>query len=167
MRAYKFLAEDGRGVFSRFQWPLPNGRPGEWVESEPSLCRTGVHACRHPDLPYWLAPALYEIELDGEVEEQQLKVVAPRGRLIRRIDAWNAATREEYSQMCIARGAELVAAAPDPLADWIQPAEAVAAGPALMGFTAARIAEQIRGVDAYVEERMRQSRWLVERLGLD
>jgi hypothetical protein len=166
MKAYKFLTQDGSGVFSRFAWPLPDGGPGEWVESEPSVCRTGVHACRPPDLPYWLASALYEIELDGHVEEQQLKVVASRGRLLRRIDAWNEETSEAFSKMCIARGAELVAAAPE-LEHWIQPPEAVAAGPALMGFTAARIAERLGGVDAYREERARQTRWLVERLGLD
>lgn len=167
MRAYKFLADDGTGVFSRFQWPLPNGGPGFWVESEVVLCRSGVHACRHVDLPFWIAPALYEIELDGDVVVQGLKVVAPRGRLTRRIDAWNADTREAYSQMCIARAAELAAARPEVLLEWAPPAEMSAAGPALMGFIAARIAEQVGGVGAYMEERMRQSAWLVDELGLD
>jgi hypothetical protein len=35
-----------------------------------------------------------------------------------------------------------------------------------MGFIAARIAEEIAGLDAYLDERARQSDWLVERLGL-
>jgi hypothetical protein len=168
MRAYKFLADDGMGVFSRFAWPLPNGGPGAWVESEHvEPCRSGIHACRRVDLPYWVTPGLWEIELDGEVEEQMLKVVAPRGRLIRRIDAWNEATREEYSQMCIARARELAADAPAAVERWAPTPESSIAGPALMGFMAARIAEQLHGVDAYVEERMGQSSWLVDRLGLD
>ena len=166
MRAYKFLADDGSGVFSRFRWPLPNGGPGAWVESEVVPCRSGVHACRPGDLSIWIAPALYEIELDGEVVVQTLKVVAPRGRLLRRLDAWNAGAREEYSQMCIARAGELAATGPERLVEWVPPPEASAGGPALMGFIAARIGEQLGGLPAYMAERRRQSEWLVERLGL-
>ena len=51
MTAYEFLADDGSGIFSRFDWPLPNGGPGGWVESEVDPCRSGVHACRVVDLP--------------------------------------------------------------------------------------------------------------------
>jgi len=36
-----------------------------------------------------------------------------------------------------------------------------------MGYIAARLAEAIGGVQAYVDERARQSAWLTERLGLD
>jgi hypothetical protein len=167
MRAYKFLSADGRGVLSGFVWPLPNGGPGQWVEAEVELCRSGIHACRPGDLSYWLAPALYEIELGGDVAEAGMKLVAPRGRLVRRIDAWNDETREEYSQMCIARAVELAEAAPNLVGPWAPPPEASAQGPALMGFVAARMAEQIRGVEAYVDERRRQSGWLADRLGLD
>jgi hypothetical protein len=166
MKAYKFLADDGRGVFSRFAWPLPDGGPGPWVESEVMPCRSGVHACRPADLPYWVAPALYEIELDGPVEHE-LKVVAPRGRLIRRIDDWNEETRQAYSQMCIARARELAAGVTEPIDEWAPaPEMAEAAGPALMSFMAARIAERLGGLDAYVDERRRQSAWLVKRLGI-
>jgi hypothetical protein len=167
VRAYKFLRADGSGVFSGFAWPLPNGEPGAWVEAEIDPCRSGVHACRRVDLPYWLAPQLYEIELDGDVVEQALKVVAPRGRLVRRIEAWDEGTRDEYSQTCIARAGELAASAPDRLSPGAPRVEDAAAGPALMGFMAARIAEQLGGVDAYVEERIRQSDWLANRLGLE
>jgi hypothetical protein len=166
VKAYKFLADDGVGVFSRFEWPVPNGGPGDWVESEVVTCRSGVHACRPVDLPYWVAPALYEIELDGPVDQEAIKVVAPRGRLIRRIEAWNDETRRAYTEMCIARARELAASAPEAIDDWAPTAEMAAAGPALMSFMAARIAERLGGVDAYVEERMRQSAWLVDRLNI-
>jgi len=166
LTAYKFLAADGKGVFTGFLWPLPHGGPGEWVEAEIELCRSGVHACRAGDLSYWVAPALYEIELDGGVVEAGMKVIAPRGRLVRRVAAWNDETREEYSQMCIARAAELAAEAPDVVAPWAPAPAASAAGPALMGFIAARMAEAISGVEAYVAERARQSAWLTDRLGL-
>jgi hypothetical protein len=166
MRAYKFLSADGRGVFSGFSWPLPNGGPGDWVAADVDVCRSGIHGCRLGDLSYWVAPTLYEVELDGEVAEAGMKVIAPLGRLVRRIDAWNDETREEYSQMCIARAGELGASAPDLVGPWAPPPEASAQGPALMGFIAARLAEQIDGVEAYVDERRRQSAWLADRLGL-
>ena len=167
MKAYKFLTDDGRGVFSGIAWPLPNGSPGAWVEAEVDPCRSGIHACRTDDLSYWLAPALYEIELDGEIVEAGMKVIAPRGRLVRHIDAWDDETREEYSRMCIARAAELAAEAPEVVARWAPRPQASAAGPALMGFIAARMAEAISGVDAYVAERSRQSAWLAELLDVD
>ena len=166
MKAYKFLADDGTGIFSRYRWALPNAGPGAWVDAEVSPCRSGVHACRPSDLPYWIGPALYEVELDGDLVELALKVVAPRGRLTRRIDEWNGESREACSQMCIARAAELAAASPKPVAAWAPPTQASAAGPALMGFIAARIAEEISGVNAYRKERARQTAWLVDRLAL-
>src|SRR5436305_6688984 len=89
MTAYKFLAADGTAIQSRFRWPV-----GEWVEAEVDPCRSGIHACRVSDLPYWLAPVLFEIELGGDVVVDGLKIVAPRGRLTRRVDAWNAELQE-------------------------------------------------------------------------
>jgi hypothetical protein len=167
MRTYKFLTAEGLGVFSDFAWPLPHGEPGPWVDSEVDPCRAGIHACRPVDLPYWVAPALYEIELDGRVEEQPLKVVAPRGRLVRRIDAWNDAAREAYGQMCFARAHELVEAAAGRLDGWEPTSEIRFAESARLGFIAATIAEQLAGFDAHLNERKRQGDWLVEHLGLD
>ncbi len=162
--AYKFLSASGRGVFSDFAWPLPEDRPGAWVESEVDGCRSGIHACRHADLPYWLAPALFEIELDGEIDTLATKIVAPRGRLIRRIDAWGE-VRAAYSQMCVARAHELVAAAPE-LRDWAPPPSIELWEAARLGYVAARIAEELGGLEAYLQERRRQSDWLVAHLAL-
>lgn len=163
--AYKFLSASGEGVFSGFAWPLPDDRPGAWVESEVAGCRSGIHACRHADLPYWLAAALFEIELDGEIDTLATKIVAPRGRLIRRIDAWET-VRDAYSRMCIARAQELVAAAPD-LRDWAPPPTIGLWEAARLGYVAARIAEELGGLEAYLQERRRQSDWLVAHLALD
>ena len=164
MIAYKFLRPDGTSVFTHFRWPLPDGGPGEWVDAHIEPCRSGVHACRAADLPYWLGRALYEIELDGPVVEEPTKVVAMRGRLVRRIEAWDDAMRDEYTRMCADRGIELVRGAG--LADgWEAALEgSVPEGPALLGFMAARAAEAISGVEAYYAERARQTAWLVERL---
>ena len=166
MIAYKFLRTDGTGVFTGFRWPLPNGRPGAWVEAETDPCRSGIHACRIRDLPLWLGRTLYAVELEGNILEERSKVVASRGRLLRRIGTWDDELRDAYTRMCADRAHELARAVD--LAEWesvIEPS--VPEGPALLGFVAARMAEAISGPDAYGAERGRQAFWLAERLGLD
>ena len=92
-------------------------------------------------------------------------VVAPRGRLLRRIDAWDDTMRDAYTRMCADRAHEL--ARSEGLSEWDAVVEpSVPEGPALLGFIAARIAEEISGRDAYHAERRRQAGWLVDRLGL-
>ena len=153
MTTYKFLADDGVGVFSRFAWPLPADGPGAWVESEVETCRAGIHACRAADLPFWVTGALYEIELGGGVDEQPLKVVAPRGRLLRRVDGWDDRTREAYGQMCFSRANELAAAASGQLDGWAPGPEIGLSESARLGFIAALIAELVDGPAAHLEER--------------
>lgn len=166
MKAYKFLNDDGLGVFSQFAWPLPGDGPGEWVESEVEPCRAGIHACRPVDLPFWVAATLYEIELDGEVEERQVKVIGPRGRLIRRIKAWDGPVREAYGQMCFSRAHGLVEEAGGRLDGWAPGPDIGLSESARLGFIAALIAELRDGPEAHLEERRRQSEWLVEHLAL-
>lgn len=168
MIAYKLLHADGTGVFSGFRWPLPrDGAPGAWVEGEVDPCRSGIHACRRLDLPLWLGRALYEVELDGPVLEQGAKVVAARGRLLRRIDAWDDAARAAYTRMCADRAHRLARSASPPLPGWDAVVEpSVPEGPALLGFVAARIAEVAAGPAGYRDERARQTAWLIDRLAL-
>jgi hypothetical protein len=166
--AYKFLRPGGTSVFTGFRWPLPNRGPGAWVDGQVDPCRSGIHACRPSDLPLWVGRVLYEIELDGEIVEQPTKVVASRARLLRRVDAWDDALRDTYTRMCADRAHDLALGASPPLEGWDAVVEpSVPEGPALLGFVAARIAEEISGTEAYHAERARQTEWLVERLGLE
>jgi hypothetical protein len=163
--AYKFLRADGTSVFTRFAWPLPDDGPGAWVQAEPDPCRAGIHACRVSDLPYWAGRVLYEIELDGDVVSHKTKVVAPGGRLLRRIDAWDDDFRATYTRYCADRAHET--ARENGVERWEEVIEpSIPEGPALLGFVAARIAEEALGVDAYYAERARQADWLASRLGL-
>lgn len=165
MNAYKFLRPDGTGVFTGFEWPLPGGAPGAWVRSDVDPCRSGVHACRPRHLPLWIGHALYEIELDGEILDDTMKVVASQGRLLRRIEEWDEQTYVDYTRMCADRAHELARA--HGLDSWeavIEPS--VPEGGALLGFVAARIAEETDGEDGYHRERASQTAWLVGRLGL-
>ena len=98
MIAYKFLRAGRIGPFSGFRWP----EPGAWVRAgaDTDPCRRGIHACRTRDLPWWLADELWEIELDGEIQLDEHKIVAPAGRLRSRIDAWTTACAQEYADAC-------------------------------------------------------------------
>jgi hypothetical protein len=165
--AYKFLKPDGTSVFTGFGWPPPNGGPGSWVEANVEPCRSGIHACRPEHLPLWAGQVLYEVELDGEVVDDRTKLTAARGRLIRRIDAWEDEVRDRYTRMCADRAHELARSASPPLERWeaaIEPS--MPEGPALLGFMAARIAEELDGPEAYHAERARQTDWLVQELRL-
>jgi hypothetical protein len=167
MIAYKFLRRGGTSPFTGFAWPLPDGGPGPWLEAFVEPCRSGIHACRRDDLPLWLGPELYEMELDGEIVGEPTKLVASRARLLQRIDAWDDRLRDDYTRMCVDRAHDLAAGASPPLTDWdavIEPS--IPEGPALLGFVAARIAEARGGRTAYHEERKRQARWLADRLSL-
>ena len=165
MIAWKFLGQGATGPFSGFAWPRPDGGPGAWVDAAVDPCRAGIHACRVGDLPYWAGRTLYAIELDGDLVEHGTKVVAPRGRLVRRIEAWDDAFRAAYTRWCADRAHEIARASG--LERWREVIEpSIPEGPALLGFVAARIAEQGAGVEAYRAERARQAEWLAARLPL-
>ena len=111
MIAYKFLREGGRGPYSKFTWPLPTRRadgtwePGEWVEAtgELVLCENGIHACRAEDVLTWLDAEMYEVELGGEIVEGKDKLCARRGRLLRRVEAWDMRTARVFATRCARR----------------------------------------------------------------
>jgi hypothetical protein len=97
MRAYKFLAAGRRAPFSGFDWP-----EREWVEADAlEPCRSGIHACRSEHLAYWLMDELWAVELEGDLVESELKVVARRGRLVERIGAWNDQAKHDFREEAI------------------------------------------------------------------
>jgi hypothetical protein len=114
MRAYKFLMSGGVGPFSRYAWPLPRAdRPGAWVVAGggPILCHTAIHACRVSDLQWWLQDELWEAELDGDLSAGRHKVMAPRARLVRRVEGWDAACGERFGDACAFRARDHAAVA--------------------------------------------------------
>lgn len=154
-RAYKFLAHGARGRFSEFEWPRPAGGPGEWVDAGPVLadCAQGVHACRVQNLLDWIDDELWVAELDGEVFERESMLVAQRGRLLERVEAWGAETQHAFAEACVWRArdaavarlrgsgqsneADALAAAGDLAAMQARAGEAAdATGDDLAGFTA-------------------------------
>jgi hypothetical protein len=113
---YKFLRRGGIGPFSRYAWPLPrDGRPGAWVIASGGavLCHTAIHACRVHDLPWWLQDELWETELDGTISAGRHKVMAPRARLVRRVEAWDGECAQRFGDACAFRARDHAAAALD------------------------------------------------------
>jgi hypothetical protein len=161
--AYKFLAAGRISPFARFQWP-----EHEWVSVERiEPCSAGVHACRVRDLPLWLGRELWEIELDGDVIEYERKVVAPRGRLSRRIDAWNPALADEFAAMLLVHTRRRFGSVPIVSGfvfdiDRFRSTNRIP----LAAFAAARAAELAGGPRAYEQERARQAAWLADHLDL-
>lgn len=163
MIAYKVLGDGAVAPFTRFRWP-----PGAWVETDSvDPCRSGIHACRVRDLPFWLGPELWEIELDGEIVEQERKVVARRGRLGRRVDGWNDDLLAALAASCV-RETRLRYGSIPTLAGYVDDVRRLAGQRRwpLAAFVAARVAELDGGPAAYERERRRQASWLAGRLGL-
>jgi hypothetical protein len=159
--AYKLLREGRVAPFSGVSWP----QPGEWLEAESvEPCRSGIHACRAGDLPLWLGLGeLWEVEVNDVVVEER-KLVARRGRLVRRVEAWDGETARAFVAACATHARHRAEQAPE-LARF---ADDVASGPApaVAGYIAARMAELHDGPDGYDAERRRQAEWLADALGL-
>jgi hypothetical protein len=161
--AYKVLDTGGVAPFTRYAWP-----ENEWVEAEAvEPCRSGIHACRPRDLPFWLGPELWEIELDGDVTEQERKVVAARARLVRRISEWNTDLLHAFTASCRAETKLRVGSIPF-LSGFVGDIDRFRSENrhGLAAFAAARAAERYGGPAAYERERARQAAWLADRLGL-
>lgn len=166
--AFKFTQRGARSRFTGYVWPR-----GEWVEAsgDVALCANGVHACRLEALPRWIDEELWQIEVDGVHEEFDGVLVARRGRLVERVEAWNVESSRELARSCAQRVRELAAGHSDSLIQAL--AEDIAgnaegsdpSATALSMYCAAH-AFQLVAPGGYEAERRRQAEWLRERLGL-
>jgi hypothetical protein len=174
MRAYKFLRPGRVGPFSGARWPAPeHGGPGDWVRATGDrrvLCTSGVHACGRDDLPFWIAEELWEVELQDPVERRRSKLVAPMGRLVARIVAWDEAAALAFMEATVERIRELDTAGYMTEAEIFCAGEAGRSDPhgnaALSTMIAVEAAEHGGGSAAVRAERARQARWLTDRLAL-
>jgi hypothetical protein len=107
--AYKFLASGRSGRYSGVAWPAP----GTWLEAEADGERpgSGIHALHASGLLAWIDDELWTCEVDGIVEDDGTVLVAERGRLRERVEAWNERSALVFAGACAARGRELVVGA--------------------------------------------------------
>lgn len=183
MIAFKFLSTGARGPITGVAWPQPaSGRPGAWLEADGPVvaCRSGIHACLTDHLAYWLHEELWRVELEGESVPGLDCLIARRGRLVEKVDAWSeqngarrfaAAVRDHAAQ---AVGA-LPAARRTALLGYIEDSSwhvdrGILESPALAALCAAvavaKIAPPEAQEDAYRRERAWQSAWIVKEMRL-
>lgn len=104
MRAWKFLEAGRVAPFGGHTWPVPGpSGPGAWVR----FPGREVFACRVEDLPWWVAPELWEVELEGPVRALETQVAAAAGRLVRRMSGWDPDTLRAYGAACAERARDL------------------------------------------------------------
>jgi hypothetical protein len=100
-RALKFLEPERLAPFSRTRWPDPHSSD-PWVSAgDAAMCLAGVHACTIEAAPFWLNDELWIVELEGVSERTERKVVAHRGRLVERVEAWNEGARQRFGAACV------------------------------------------------------------------
>ena len=134
---------------------------GGWLE--------GARATTLEHLPVWIAPELWRVELAGDVATPAAQLLAPRGRLIEQVDAWDRRMAEAFVAGCVGRTVNRVELRPDDATLGLLAADARSCGAPdanVCGWLAARAAFVLSGADGYRREREYQSRWLVERLQL-
>jgi hypothetical protein len=108
MAYYKVLAADGispqHGGLGK--WFIPKGkRMGKWMPAIKDIqpCARGYHFVNIEQLPQWLGPTLYEIEVRGQIIHEADKSVAEQARLIRKVETWNDKTLRLYAADCAER----------------------------------------------------------------
>ena len=105
MKYYKVLKNDGSCANGGSgKWHLPKrGKPGEWmpkIEGKLELCANGYHICQPQDLIHWLDEAIFEVEFDGEIVEDDDKCVVRKARLVRKVKTWNEKTARLFAADC-------------------------------------------------------------------
>jgi len=157
MMAYAFTRRGARCPFTARVWPGDGG----WLD--------GARATGVEELPVWVAPELWRVELDGRVSRPAAQLYGERGRLVERVAAWDEEAAEAFVGDCRRRSLALAARRPAdlrlrPLADDARNCAAASAN--LAGWLAARAARVLDGDEGYRAERARQAAWLRGRLGL-
>jgi hypothetical protein len=105
---YKVLAADGVSPQhgGSGKWFVPKGKkPAKWMPAIENIqpCSRGYHFVTIEQLPRWIGPTLYEVEVRGQLIHQTDKSVAEQARLVRKIETWNDKTLRLFAADCAER----------------------------------------------------------------
>jgi hypothetical protein len=92
-------------------WALPSlradgtWRPGTWLTVKPPLipCQRGLHVCTIRQVPEWVGPALFTVEVSGLRLDARDKIVVQWARLLARVENWNDRTLRLWACDCAER----------------------------------------------------------------
>ena len=100
---FKVLGENGEAFHGGTgSWFLPKGsRPGKWMPKIDNIaaCERGYHVVTLAQLPAWLGPTIYEVEVRGDRIDQADKIVVAQARLVRRLD-WSEKSARLFAADC-------------------------------------------------------------------
>ena len=71
------------------------------------LCVRGYHVVTLDQLPQWIGPCIYEVEIRGKILTEEDKIVAEQARLVRKIDTWSGGTPRLFAADCAEHVLEL------------------------------------------------------------
>lgn len=100
---FKGMLENGQTRYGRKGWLLPEGRKyGAWMPKVDNIvmCVRGYHVCTLDQLPLWIGPAIYVVEVRGRSIEEKKKSVWSEARLIRRIRGWDMESMVTWAKRC-------------------------------------------------------------------
>lgn len=101
---YKVLNADGSCFHGgKGKWPLPSGkRAGKWMPKIDKIapCQSGYHILKREHVVRWLGPAIFEVEVRGDVVWTDNKGVAQQARLVRKLETWNDKTARLFACDC-------------------------------------------------------------------
>ena len=101
---YKVLNADGSCFHGgNGKWPLPVGdQLGEWMPKIDKIapCQSGYHILKREHVVGWFGPAIFEVEVRGDVVWDNDKGVAQQARLVRKLETWNDKTARLFACDC-------------------------------------------------------------------
>ena len=104
-RYFKLLNENGETPQRGFRWPIPNGKPGDWlppINGKLALCENAYHVLTAKQLVGWSdwAPVLLEVEIGKEHITDGEKTGVREARPLRLIEQWNDAVLRLFDADC-------------------------------------------------------------------
>lgn len=151
MVGYRFLCDGARDIFAG----------GKWARDGWFAPRGGVVGYGEADLPHWIAPELWVVEVDGGIMCREHSFVAERGRLVERVDSWDPSAPVDFLNWCIARHPAVSCTPND--TRWNAACDAAYDAAQTAGMDAAEAGSDFWA--AVQAERAAQLEWIRERIG--